>query len=337
MSKRFVMLETQPQVELVHEYLRHFISVNPAAGLPVANKTTALKVVFSLVENLLIGRSAFEDEYNLDVKVAAAIYGLAETGLKDKHFKTAQLFMDNPLFDGIIQDLDTQLDPHIERRTYTIWKVIQFAGVIGIAEGEDHRISEYYRLTDQNNGDDNAVLALNCQNLVSFLMTEFIKSFNAVLSDPRTAQRIAALYSNDEKQMLRMLNELAHPYRQVIALFLDTLTTMYPMVELAPECPQLNEDFFAVIGLININEFKQNYVRKVIAAFGLSYFSAYLKKDKRYLLEYSAANIMALYEQTITNKTEKDMHQLLQSLINGDYLPPEERAIAERLYQESNR
>ena len=337
-SKRFVMLEINPQIDVLYAYLEHFVKCNPQLDLPKATRNAAVQLVFLTVKECLSSRSAFETEVDHAAYKAGVIYNTPPGTLTAEQLEVYNQFAQDVIWEGVNIEIDAQLEQHIDRRTYTEWKPVCVGGLIGLAEGDDHRVKEYYRLTDQNNGDSNAEIALNCTSLISYLHGEFIRTFGNVLRDPNTLPKAIELMGKHatKRKIQSVVDFLNNPNRAMAAIFLDTLVSMYPMIQLDAMSPQVNDDLFALVGITNLEDFKQNYVRKVIAAFGLSYFSTYVKRDKRYSLEYSSSNILALYETKITNRTEKEMVDLVASFLRNDYLPPEERAIAERWYLENN-
>ncbi|QEM41770.1 hypothetical protein [Pseudomonas phage vB_PaeM_PS119XW] len=337
-SKRFVVLEINPQVDVLYTYLEHFTKSNPHLGLPRPTRNTAIQLVFLTVKEILTSRSAFETEIDYEVHKAGALFNSPPGTLDEKQLEVYKIFASDVIWEGVTIEIDNQLEHHIDRRTYTEWKPVCIGNLIGLAEGEDHRIQEYYRLTDQHNDDSHAEIALNCTSLVSYLHGEFMRTFGAVMRDPNTLTRAIAMMGKHRtpERVQKVIDFLNNPNRAMAAVFLDTLTTMYPMITLDPICPQVNDDLFALVGIANMEEFKQNYVRKVITAFGLSYFSSYVKRDKKYTLEYSSSHILAIYEMKGISRTEKEMMELVASFLRNDYLPPEQRAIAERWYLENN-
>lgn len=342
MSKRFVVLEVNPQIRLLVDYLEH---VQSRLATPInKSKETAMKLIEQIAAEALGGYLAFKTSTGFDVAMAAALFGKPENKITDTELEILKSIKENALWDGIKFEILNQIEHHVERQTYIDWRVIHTAGLIGLAEGQDHRINEYYRLSGVDNGDDNAKLALNCANPINYLLNEFNKTFAVAIHEQiayyTSAHQSACMNSNVPEEIrssLRTtLHHLMNPTEQIVAIFLDTLVGIYPMINLHHTCPKLNEAVFMAIGIKSVEDFKVDVIAKVITAFGLHYFTTNLKRDKRYDLEYSSCHILAVYEKQFSNPKESEIHELIQALINGDYLPARERAMAERLYQEQH-
>lgn len=335
MSKRFVVLETFAQIDILRTHLEHFIKTKPNVALVSATKEVAYQLVFLTVKELLVCRSAFKTEEDFDSQFTAVIFGKRPEEVNAEEIDVYKEFSKNPVWSGVIQELDQQLGEHVEWPTYTDWKLVDVCGLIGIAEGNDHRIDEYYRLTDQNNGEEHAVLALNCNSIISYLTNEFIKTFGVALQDQKVYNRaMITLGPTPTQHAVQRINSyFADPSQLMASMFVETLLSMYPMLTPDKTVHQVNDDLFRIIGIKHVDEFKQNYVRKVIMAFCITFFTGKIERHKHYNLEYSPNNVLAIYENK-GKVTDREYKDLLNSLLNGDYLPPEQRAIAERLYQE---
>jgi hypothetical protein len=320
MTNRFIVLDVRPQVDILFNYHRYFNTKHGNPQLRPASQRRAYALIAHLVSEIVEGYSAIKVNTDWSAHIAGTLHGVKPEQCTAEMLNVAKEFLDDPLLIGILTDLDRQVATHINRRTWIEWSIITVSGLIALAEGKDHRIAEWERLTDYHNDDDYAVLALNCVNPVEYLYNEIIK----YIGKRHPVDRDGNVMVITGILPRRVLEE------QIDALFLSTIVMLYPQIELDRMCPRLNDDVFLACGLACLNEFKHNYVANIITAFGLAYFSNHLDRNKRYTLEYSSAKILAIYEKREENKTDKEMHELVQSLLAGDYLPEDQRVIAER-------
>ena len=97
--------------------------------------------------------------------------------------------------------------------------------------------------------------------------------------------------------------------------------------------PQLNHIILKMLNIHDLEVFHKEIVSKLIIAFGLGWLGTTIRKDESYVLEYyRGTNIMAIFKKQFTSLTEKYEEDLLRAFIRNDYLPYEERKIAEKLY-----
>jgi hypothetical protein len=214
--------------------------------------------------------------------------------------------------------------------------VIKSAGLIGLMEGNDHRITEYHKeakALDVDN-EDEAVATVNCSNPINYLYNQFMQRYGYKVSAAQ--QHIGNPGTVMDQFYRKMLSDFfANPTEQIAAIFCEGLTRVNPQIEISGHCPKVNQVLMKMLNIYDIESFHREIVSKLIIAFGMGQLSYSVKKDESYLLEYyTGTNIMAVFKKRFSTITEKYEDELLHALNRGDYLPYEERAIAERVFAE---
>lgn len=367
-SRRFAVLEVNGICQNLINLIEFTVDNNPACGLRKLTRVTAMNILHKMTIAAVNWRLAHNPYGDYEETIIETLFGPRPKGPSADDKALYRQISLNPLWCGITGDVERQVSIHIELDTYKDWKVVRVGSLIGLAEGQDYRITEYYRLNPEQRENDTAVITLDASNPVNYLLGQFTKEFGPRLQELANqnfnfVQPVilaqAPRYHQDIHKQIEMQNIQAHNQSMIVnnsnvardalidvynntsgyvaALFIDTLVSMYPMVELAYNAPRFNGTALHHLGVWNMDKFRTNYLQRVISAFGLSYFTSYLKKDKKYVLEYSAHNILAIYEKPAETATACADFDLLQSFINGDRLVPEEQKRAQALYEEYSR
>lgn len=369
-TRRFVVLEINGMVQQLRMLLDYVVDNNPGTGLNKLSKVGAVDLIHKIAIAAVNWRMAHNPYGSYEHAILACLFGERDKDYSKKEKQIYTVLTRDPQWAGIIAQLETQISAHIEVDTYQDWKVIKVAGLIGLAEGQDYRITEYYRLCPEQKENEEAVVTLNASNPINYLLTQFQKEFGEKLAqmasqhysffsnqnpinqtlithkDIFTQERLRTMQRHgwhmvktDPEAVSRHLQWVYNNQQQyVVSMFLDTLVKMYPMIELDRTAPMFNPMGLAQLGVWNMERFSESFLQRVIAAFGFSYFTTYLNKDKRYKLEYyQNTNILAVFENELKEPTQADDHELLRSFIAGDRLPEAQARRAQDLYEEMAR
>lgn len=365
-SRRFAVLEVNGIAQNLVNLMEFVVDNNPPCGLKKLSRMGAIDLIHKMTITAVNWRLAHNPYGDYEEAIMAAIFGARSKKYSAEEKNIYNVLSNDPLWCGITNDVERQVSEHIEPDTWIEWKVIKVGNLIGLAEGQDYRISEYYRLHPEQREDDQAVITLDASNPVNYLLAQFNKEFGQKLQnllqsdtqllttirpqrqtpithvDPFTQQRLNTIQRqnremvkfNPEDLRQQLIDIYNNTDRYIAGMFVDTLTNMYPMVELAYNAPRFNASILHHLGVWNMDRFRADYLQKVISAFGLSYFTAYLKKDKKYVLEYSSNNILAIYEKPTAPQSDREDHELLRSFMAGDRLPEDQARKAQALYEE---
>lgn len=336
-SKRFVVLETQDQATTLVDLIEWLTLTHPEYGLKAINRREAANIIYLLVRDI-VDELLFHKNFNPDntSMISSILFGtaLGETNAEQSAILTK--VTQEAMWNTIVFNVRKQIEFTIKKGTWTDWNVVKAGNLICMSEGEDHRITEFNREAKALDSDDEAVLTLNCTNPINYLYAQFSKrygpnfvSLKQMLNDPNNNldpfyQRVLTAFVNN-------------PTEYIIGLFLDTLVYMHPQIELSKNTVNRSLFIERALGIHDMSSFQTNVVQKLIMAFGMNWFNHEIKKDENYFVEYyPTTHVLAVFKKPFTSITEKYEAELLNAFTRGDFLPPTERAVAERLFIESS-
>lgn len=335
-SKRFIVLEAQTQADQLMDYVEYLTLSQPQLGLKAISRRESANVIYFLIRDMVDERLAHKlgDEGNME-HIAAILFNIP----KNKVTKELQARLDHvvnsQIWHSMRINLSKQIGKHIEQGSWTDWTVVKSASLIGLAEGEDHRITEFHKETKALSVDDEAVLTLNCSNPINYLYNEFNRRYGQNVSDLRAMLHHPETNMDDFYRKI-LIKFLGDPTEFIVGIFLDTLVLLHPQIEIGKHAYSRNPFIERALGIYDMESFQSNVVSKLIGAFGLNWFNHEVKKDQNYYVEYYlGTHVMAIYNKEFTTLTEKYEAELLNAFTRGDFLPYEERVIAERLYTQS--
>ncbi len=336
-SKRFIVLEAQDQANNLVDFIEWLALSRPDLGLKAITRRDASNIVYFLVRDIVDVQLAHRvnNPENMEY-VSSILFGIPKNKVLPCKEKELKIVTTENMWFSIIGTLERQVGHNIKQGDWTDWNVVKVGSLVGLAEGEDHRITEYHREAKALDVDDEAVLTLNCKNPINYLYNEFSKRYGSnflslkqMLMDPEV--RFDSYYR-------KLLNQFVNdPTEYIVGLFLDTLVLMHPQIEISKNAFKRNQFIERALGIYDMNSFQSKVIQKLIMAFGMNWFNHEIKKDENYFVEYyPSTHIMAIFQKQFGSITEKYEAELLNALIRGDYLPPNEREIAERLYLQSS-
>lgn len=336
-SKRFIVLEAQDQANNLVDFIEWMALNQPHLGLKAITRREASNVVYFLVRDIVDSQLAHRahNSENIDM-IVSILFGSPKSKLTPNQTKLYERITNENMWISINATLQRQVGQTVKYGDWVDWTVIKVGNLIGLAEGEDHRITEYHKEAKALTVDDEAVLTLNCKNPINYLYNEFSKRYGSNFT------QLKHLLENPDVKLddfyRRLLNQfIADPTEYIVGLFLDTLVLMHPQIEISKNAYKRNQFIDRALGIYDMDSFQSKVVQKLIMAFGMNWFSHDIKKDENYFVEYyMATHILAIFQKQFSTITEKYEADLLNALIRGDYLPPHEREIAERLYLSSS-
>lgn len=336
-SKRFIVLEAQDQANNILDFVEWLSLSRPDLGLKALTRREASNIVYFLVRDIvdvLLAHKIYNPENS--EYIASILFGIPKNKLTQPQTALYEAVTAEHMWVSIIATLRNQVSHTIKQGDWTDWNVVKAGSLVGLAEGEDHRITEFHKEAKALAVDEEAVLTLNCKNPINYLYNEFSKRYGSnfhnlrhMLVDPDV--KLDGYY----RKILEGF--VADPTEYIVGLFIDTLILMHPQIELSKNAPSRNNFIERALGIYDMSSFQSKVVQKLIMAFGMNWFNYEIKKDENYFVEYYLnTHIMAIFQKPFSTITEKYEAELLNALIRGDYLPPHEREIAERLYLESS-
>lgn len=333
MNKMLVLLDTEYVVDSLHTLLLeiHHKQSIVREGLPIPKPShrTAIDIIYAITKDIIAGRSVFPIEVDedsilidLDVYIYAKLFNIDPKEVTKSEVDILNEFIYDRLYIEIKKHLSNQIEQHIKHGNHSVWKVIIIGKTLGMIEDEDYRIKEYYRLTESER-EEQSTLNLNLSSIVDYIIE------NTVFGKRTSPSGLNGV--TDE--FLRLV---------VKHLIAETLVTSMPNLQLKNSGVLLSPKFLCAVEQFLFN-FDYNhltrlkvFIKNVLETYSYYALSSKLENDKFYIAEYISENIV-FYLQSPETKSEDDVvyrRQLVLSLINGDYLPPEERSLAERYFQE---
>lgn len=336
-SKRFIVLEILDHVDVLKECVEFLALTSPDTGLKVINHREASSILYFLACDTVDAELAHKlyNPENVE-NILSILYGVPRNALVKGHHDAYQVIRTHSLWQGVEFNLHKQIGEYIEHDSWTDWKVVKSAGLVGLVEGEDHRIVEFHKpekALDVEN-EDEAAVTINCSNPINYLYNQFMIRYGYNL-------KVAQDHLNRPDVVMdqfyrKMISDfLADPTEQIAAMFCEGMSRVNPQIEVSINAPKINRALFKILNIYDDETFYREIVSKLIMAFGMGHLGYAVKKDESYTLEfYTGTNIMAVYRKRFSTITEKYEEELLHAFNRGDFLPYEERKIAERLYTE---
>lgn len=332
-SKRFIVLEIQDHADVLKECVEYLALSQSDIGLKTISYRDATNILYFVTRDRLDGRLAHKNGNPENVEMIISIlWGVPKNKITRWHRESYEVIRGHSLWSGAEWAIDNQLESYIDRGSWTDWTVVKSGTLIALAEGEDHRITEFHKEEKALSTDDEAVVTVNCKNPINYLYNQF---------KIRYGSNMIALMQHVRDPNVRMddfyrkviANFFEDPTPFVISLFVDGMTRVNPQIELGEPAPRINQIVLKMLNIHDLERFHTEVVSKLIIAFGLGWLSHQIRKDESYSLEYyTTTHVMAIYKKRFTSLTEKYEEDLLHALNRGDYLPENERVIAERLY-----
>jgi hypothetical protein len=338
-SKRFIVLESQDHVDVLKECIEFLALTAPETKLKVISTREASTILYFLTRDAVDTALAHRvgDTSNVEA-ICAILYGIGKTSVTKNHLDAYEAIRTHSLWMGVEHNLRIQLKQYIPLDCWTDWTVIKSSGLLGLTEGEDHRITEFNKLAKgqpvNEDETEEAVATINCSNPINYLYNQFIQRYGDKI---HTAQQHMSQPGVQMDSFYRkmMSDFFANPTEQIAAIFCEGITRVNPQIELAEHCPTVNQVLLKILNIYDMETFHREVVSKLVIAFGMGQISYSVKKDESYKLEfYTGTNIISIFKKLFSTITEKYEEELLHALNRGDYLPYEERKVAERVFAE---
>lgn len=338
-SKRFIVLEIIDHVEVLKECVEFLSLTSPGAGLKVITHREASTVLYFLTRDSVDAALAHKipDPSNID-HIVSILYGIPKVEVTKNHLDAYGVIRTHSLWKGVEVNLRRQIGRYIPLECWTDWTVVKSAGLVGLTEGEDHRIAEFNKeaksLNANDDESDEAVATVNCANPINYLYNQFKSRYGSNISE------LQAHFSNPAVKIDSFYRKMAadffaDPTEQIAAMFCEGLVRVNPQIEISNHCPQVNLALMKMLNIYDMEAFQREVVAKLVIAFGMGQISYSVKQDESYSLEYyKATNIISIFKKLYSTRTERYEDELLHALNRGDYLPYEERVIAERVFTE---
>lgn len=305
MSKRCIVLNSRNAVDTMLDYLRHVKERHPFIGLVSPTKTTAHQMVFTMVSAMAKSRSKrMEAEMDVGCYYASILFGVAFEQVLHSQAKFADKLVGEKVLDTLYFDLEKQVDNHIAMATWTDWSVINSGQLILLVEGEDHRVTEWERITGYG---EEEMVSLDISQILDKMYQQFEAQFGP-----------------------------NYPVSQINAIAVDTLLDMFPQLKIdAASVESVNYELAAAYGITDLVTFKSDYVTKLLLAYGVTNFNRWIDNTRVYECAFVTTGILTIRERKAKVPAKNREADLAAELLRGDYLPREDREAAERWIMEN--
>lgn len=338
-SKRFIVLEILDHVDVLKSCVEFLSLSSPVLGLKMITHREATTIVYYLTRDTIDAALAHKapDPSNID-SITAILFGIGKVNVTASHLTAYNEIRQHSLWQGVEVNLRRQIAQYVPMECWTDWSVIKSGTLVGLTEGEDHRITEFTKeaksLNANEDESDEAVATVNCLNPINYLYKQFTSRYGYNLRD------LQAHFANPNVKIDAFYRKLvadffADPTEQIAAMFCEGLTRVNPQIELSNHCPKVDRVLLKLLNIYDMEAFQRDVVAKLVIAFGMGQISYSVKTDESYSLEYyKATNIISIFKKLYGTITEKYEDELLHALNRGDFLPYEDRKIAERVFNE---
>lgn len=322
MSK-LVMLDVESTILLTYEILKEYRRRGESLETNITDSNfykpsikQAVDIVALVVKSLVDSRSMFPSvldivtkESNLTKQMKDLIfYDKVKTPSKASE-KAVNVFIDK-FFKKLSNELEFQIFNLVKVNNYYLWHIVRCGRNISILQGEDHRIYEYHRLTDTL--DVSQTFNFNINPVIEFLNNEY---------------NVSRIVPED------VFNIIAQK------LFVDELLVCFPNVELIDYClePRILNNINNIIVNLDPNFAHSIHItiKQILDNYKSHLLDKWLSSEVQYTLEVKPHTLSFVSTEEYDKSTEGDVYKngLVLSLLNGDYLPQEERLIAEEHYR----
>lgn len=304
-DKKFVLLDTRHQVQVVLDYLTHLQQQQPLVGLAQPNKVMALNMVQTLVAEIIEQRDkSIPDGMGVDWPVvrAAILFGTTPNDVFQRQIKFLERVFREDILDTCRSDLNHQVNAHEKLVSYNSWEVINTGTMIAIVEKGDSRILQWEELRDEEN---DSYITLDMSRVLEDLHTEFEKNFGP------------------------------YPQSQIAAMLLETVQNLFPqLTRIDTRQEGINYDMAAAYGIPDLHKWIDTYIRKVLVTFNVPAFGRYIQPGIKYDYNFANGRLVIREHKDLVKEVDSDA-ELAVALLRGDYLPYDERVRAERYIQEN--
>lgn len=313
---QIVMLDTQHIVRDLYSNLKQLTTNTNVLSL---SYQTALDLVILAITNDIESRSMYPVEINNSTNVSTLEERIIElarfTTINTKKIK-ATINNISELLSNVSIELAPQIKLYVPYKNYYDWTILSFGGSLGLIRGMDYRVKEYYRLT-KTDVNTSVELKVSIEPIINFIAKKFF------------GRNI-----NINTQLI------------IQKTIIDSLLRKYPNVkQVTTELDSRVNNYYQTV-VVNWNDVDQlfSFTDKIIDTYGKHMFKdflgAHVSKDfldseKFYELESTLGTLVFTEVESIDTIADVDGYSLALSLINGDYLPMEEREIAEKYLNEN--
>lgn len=333
MVKFLILIYEEPDAYENEEYLKlNYMD----RGIIKPNFKMAFDILTILVENSIESRTVLpvskkkEPLIPFHLKIMGILYNLNPKDIKEKQFPKVVKYFDDKLIYPVLDRLAPQVSNVVPSGNYNTWTIIPIGKNIGLVQGEDFRITEYYRLTKETRED--CILRITLSPVIDFLMKE-MEPFGLT-------QRLWL----DCHGIHRNIN-IAEERYIVINRILERLSIMYPCFKIEKSkllslsgFPELVTPD-SKISTLQYYMYLDNKVNQILENYSSYVFDKVIDKSIQYEAEIDTEILVINQVDKISEETKEEDYkrELAYALINGDYLPPDERMIAEAFYQDNIR
>lgn len=319
MHKRFFVLESRNHLATIMTYM-DFIHCNNQGAFPKPNKQNAYAFLKLIVEEYIADMSMLPCHTNFQAERCRVLFGLPTPN--PRALALMRQVMAEPTIDNVVFEIHNQLKKQIEPRTWTRWTVVAMNGILGVAEGKDHRVAEWEQATGWRDDDGSQYMSFIFSNPVEYILQALHGTFGDHVMVPVNLRG-----GHVEWRRFNLNEEFA------IALCADVLGQLYPQLDFSVITPTVPVSVVEQLrlhdrGLGGFEQFRTDVVCKILHMFGLTYLSSHIQRDRRYDADFTSMGMLTIRESQ--NRQDQSMQELVASYHRQDRLTAEETELVER-------
>lgn len=210
------------------------------------------------------------------------------------------------IFNYVYGEIIHSIKKVVKNNSYYEWQVITIGRNVALIQGNDFRIKEYHRLT--NTDYNHQSIKLDIASIVKFLYYTYVRNGDiseitaSLIIQKMIAEEVLSFYPNVELISSGYGSDVDNKLNEIIS----------------------NLD-------VNFNKSIRGTIKQIIETYNYYEFTKALEEDKFYTLEINGNNLIfnPVDSNSPGQKVDYEMRTLVMALLNGDYLPPDERKVAE--------
>lgn len=271
----------------------------------------ALEIVAQITKKIIEDRCNFpvslngdNSDIDIDTYITNSLFLFRDKLTKKEKHEVKSIC--EQIFNFTYEELIHPIKEVVKNNNYYEWQVITIGRNIALIQGNDFRIREYHRLT--NTDYNHQSIKLDIASIVKYLYSIYVKNKDiseitaTLIIQKMIAEEVLSFYPNAEL--------ISSGYGSDVDNTIDGILS------------NLDIDF---------NNSIRGTIRQIIETYNYYEFTKALDEDKFYTLEINGNNLIfnPVEAYGSNQKVDHEMRTLVMALLNGDYLPPDERKVAE--------
>lgn len=292
---------------------RELLSDTPLTPFDLRRAMTWIKLI---VDEIIESRLQYKKPESKTQQYASLLFNISPLLLTTSHLQFTEDFLCENGVDSIFVEVTLQVSEHVEDNSWRQWETFQQGNMVALIAGRDYRIVEWENLTGHS-PDEVYDLQINLSNMVNYIQQQIVQAVGpgGLMIDlhPIVTDAIRRKFPR-----IRFDSNILNLTTGEFAYVFD-------------ENPTINYDKLFSLGIQSYEQFYNEFIAKVFDMFANMHMRARLDSETPYHGNLSRDFVFSTraLKPTVKNTPKSELEALAESLARGDYLPPDERKMAE--------